>query len=225
MGRKLLYPRLDADQGHHHHGKEKAGSDAPQEQIADGGARYDAVEHHGGRNDRPQDRRGGGERRGEARPVAGLDHHLDRDFAGPGGVRQRATAHAGKDDARDNVDMSQAASEPADQQIGETEHLVGHRAGIHQLGRKDEQRHGEHDEIAVDAIEALARHQADIASRHKEIDDAGREHGVAERHADGHPHEEGDEHDLGGEGHGQTGQTRGAAASPSAKDAKAAAAR
>jgi len=64
--------------------------------------------------------------------------------------------------------MRETAPHPADEQIGEAEHLVGHFAGVSSVLREDEQRHCQHDEIAIETIEALAGDKTHIAPGNQE---------------------------------------------------------
>ena len=83
-----------------------------------------------------------------------------------------------------DVDVRQAAAETADDGVAEAQQPVGHRADVHQLGREDEQRHGEDDVVGIHAVEELLGGGAHVEAGEQQIEDRAGDHGMADRQAE-----------------------------------------
>jgi hypothetical protein len=66
-----------------------------------------------------------------------------------------------------------------DQSQAELQQPVGYLAGVHDVGRKDEEWHGDRGEIAENAIEHHFGAETDVTTRNKQIKNARCDHGDA----------------------------------------------
>ena len=146
------HPRLDRDgkardveagEDHQSQADEQARDDPGEEQAADRGRRHVGVdqERDRGRNDRPDDRGGRGDRRREVHRVAALLHRLDLDHAETRAIGDRGARHAGEDHRADDVHLGQPAPQPADESGGEVEDAVRHLELVEQAAGHDEEGH------------------------------------------------------------------------------------
>lgn len=93
--------------------------------------------------------------------------------------------------------MSEPSPPPSDEGVSEAEYLVRDLGGVHQVGREDEERHGDQDEV----VEHLGgEYFHDDAHIHALGEEVG---GGADEHADayGHFHDEGDDEYRQGDDH------------------------
>jgi len=97
--------------------------------------------------------------------------------------------------------MGEAAAETADESVAEAEQPIGHRADVHQLRGKDEQRHREDDVIGIHAVQELLGGRAHVEAGKQQIEDRAGDHGVPDRQAE--KGEQRDRHDRDREGTGQ----------------------
>ncbi len=204
LDRKIAPLRDEMDQHHQHRPHEQAGQHAGDEQVADRGVGDHGVQHHRdrGRDDRPDRGRGRGHRTREARCVACIaQHQVDHQLAGAGGIGQGAAAHAREDDAEHDVDLGEAAAQPADQQRGEAQQALADSTRVHDLGGEDEHRHREQHEALEQPVQALIGEQPHVLAGDQEVEEPRGDHREADRHADRGPAEEADEHQAGGEAH------------------------
>ena len=189
---------------HQYHAHQQSRHDAAQEQITDRGVRHQRVQHH--RDRRRDDRADGRGRRGDrgritARIAVALGHHLDDDLADTGSVGHGRARHAGEDQARDDVDMAQPALEAAHHANAETQQPLADGAGIHDVGRDDEQRHCQQHEAVVQAIADLLGRDAQILALDGQVDDGPDDDGVRDRRANGGQAEQHDQAHGEGERH------------------------
>ena len=179
--------RLDGVDHHLGERHQQARNDAAEEQVADRRIRDQRVEHHRDRrrDDRPDHRRCRRDGRRVAHRIAVVArHHVDADAPGRGEVGDRRARHAGEDDALHDVDVAEAAAEPADQHVAEAQQLVGHLADVHQLGREQEQRHREQDVAVVEAVQDLLGRGAEIEAGEQQIEDRAGDHRIADRQSE-----------------------------------------
>ena len=144
--RHLAAPGDDPHHAHHQRGHEKARNHPAQEQRPDRSPGHQGVDHHrnAGRDDGPQGRAGHHHRAGKAAWVLRvLEHLADGHQPRAGSVGDGAAAHAGEDDADQDVDVRQPAAQAPDQDAAEVENARAHGAGIHEVGGEDEHRHGQ----------------------------------------------------------------------------------
>ena len=145
-------------------------------------------------------RRGQGRREGGG-VLAVLGHHLLHELAGGGGVGEGRAGHPGEDDALHDVHVREPAAEAADEGVAESQQPLRDAAGVHELGRQDEQRNGQQDLAPVHPVEQLLGGGAHVEPRQEEIEHRPADHGVA----DGQPEqaEADDGRDGGGERAGE----------------------
>ena len=204
------------DHQHHQRSHQEARNHAAQKQRADRRARNHGVDHHryGRRDDRPQRRAGHHHRAGKATRVLGLLEHLaNRHQAGTGSVGDRAAAHAREDHADQDVDLCQSAAHAADQDAAEIKQAFAHGTGVHDVGRKNEQRDGQQHIAVVQAVAYLFGDQSHVLPLDQQVGDAAGEHGEADRHAQQHAGDEHTNEHQDGRAHGKPFVLRAAAAS------------
>ena len=73
--------------------------------------------------------------------------------------------------ALQHVDLRQPAAESPDERIAKIQQAIRHAAIVHDLGRQDEQRHGEDDVVGVHAVEQLLGDECPCPRRASEIED------------------------------------------------------
>ena len=105
LARIVVFLRLDCHPDHECGGHEKPGDDAAQEEAAHRDPRDKRKHHHGdaGRENRADDRRGGGAGHGEFGRIAAFRHRLVLDLPEPGRVHHRRSGHSRKDQAAQDV--------------------------------------------------------------------------------------------------------------------------
>ena len=178
--------------------------DAGEEEKTDRCVRDEGIEHHRDRrgNDRPDGGGGGRDRGGiAARIVAGLGHHLDDDLADTGRVRHRRTRHAGKDQRRHDVHMAEAAAKATDDGDAEAQEPVRYRAGIHDVRRHDEERHGKQDEALIEPVHQDLAGNPDALAGGVEIDEGCDDDRIGDGCAERRDHEENEDAEEEGETH------------------------
>ena len=164
----------DGVHGHQQGRHQQARNDAAEKEIANRRIGDEGIEHQGNgwRNDWADGGRGCHNGAGIARRiVAGLEHHPDRNLAHARGIGHGGARHAGKDQADQNIHLRHAALEAADNGLAEFEKPVADGADVHDVGRGDEQRHGQQDEAVIDALYELLRGERQVLSRQQEIGD------------------------------------------------------
>jgi hypothetical protein len=119
-----------------------------------------------------------------------LAHHPNDDRARAGRVGQDRAADTGEEDRQEHVGVAEPAADVADDLGGEPDEDVGDPPPGHELGGKNEERHG-HEREAVDAAEHPLRREQ---RRQRALNEEGREtraaHGQRHRHAEEQGHEE-----------------------------------
>ena len=181
--------------------------DPAEEQIADGRIRDQRVEHH--RDRRRDDRSDHGRCRRDGSGVAhGIavvaGHHVDADASRRREVRNRRARHAGKDDALDDVDMAEAASETANQHVAKAQELVRHLADVHQLGGEQKERYCEQNVAVVQAVQDLLGRRSQIEVGEQEIEDRAGDHRIADRQSEQAKPQDGADADREGAGAGHS---------------------
>ena len=190
--------------GHEHEADEQPRHRTADEQVSDRRVGHERVENHRdrGRDDRADDRGRRRDRRGIARRVTVvLGHQVDRDLAGAGRVGNSRPRHARKDDADDDVHMTETTAKPADQRDAELVEAGRDRTRIHDVRGDDEQRHGEDHETVVEALDDLFRGEAEILSLDQQIGDRRDDHAERDRRAERREAEHGGERDGESEAH------------------------
>ena len=185
--RKVVLVRHVAVHAHLRERHQKSRDHAAHEQVADRRVRDQRVDHHrnGRRNDRPDHRRCGGDRRRIADRIAiVLRHHVDADLAGAGEIGNRGAGHAREDDALHDIDVAEAALEAADQHVAERQQVIGHLAEVHQLGGEQEQRHGEQHVAVHETVQNLLRRRSDIEPREQQVENRSSDHRIADRQSE-----------------------------------------
>ena len=190
-------------------GQDHAGHHTGHEQRAHRGAGEHGVDHggDGGGEDGADGGGGGGDGAGEAVVIALGAHGVDLHLAQAGGVGHGGAGHAGEHQRGQHVHVGQTAGEAAHQALAHAEHILVDLAGVHHVGGKDKQGHGDDGGVGEDGLDGLLGHQMQLAllagdhadkavSVHQAV---GEEvHGTGGDHArgDGHPqHEHQDEAD------------------------------
>ena len=173
---------------HHQHGAHhQPRHHATQEQVADGGVRNERIQNQRDRrrDDRTDGRGCSSDRSGIGRRVpAVLGHHLDDQPAQAHRIRDGRPRHAGKDDGRDHVDVTEPAAKAPDQGIAEAEQAVAQRAHVHDLGGQDEQRDRQQRVAVVQALQQLFCGNAEVLAGHHQVEDRGAQHRQADRQAE-----------------------------------------
>ena len=172
---------------HQHQAHQKARQDAAEKEVSDRAVGDERVEHHRDRRrDDRADGRGGRRDRGRVsrRIVAVARHQADDDLADARRVRDRRTGHAGKDQVGDDVDVAEPAAEAADDRHAELEQALADRAGVHDVGGGDEQRHREQHEAVVEALDVLLGGERQVLAVDREVGDRRHDHGQRDRRAD-----------------------------------------
>ena len=181
---------IDHQRDAHH----KARQDAGLEEVADGGAGRDAVDHErdGRRNDDADRARRGGERRGIALVIALLLHLGDHERA-DGRHRRRAGARDGRvEHGGERRDRAETAGEEADDIVREVEQALGDAAVAHEVAREHEERN-RHQGEAVDAREGILRdHDRVDIRREDEAEHRRKTHRDADGQADRAEHDQAD---------------------------------
>ena len=134
--------------------------------------------------------RGGGETR---RVLAVLGHHDLHELARARRIGQRRARHAGKHDALQHVDLSQAAGEPTDDGVAEAHEPVHDAARTHDGRGQDEQRDRQQQEALVGAVEKLLGHSAHVHALEEQVQDGATEHDLAHGNTQQAEHEDGAE--------------------------------
>jgi len=167
--------RASYQKGRHH---------AAQEKRADRGAREHRVDHerNAGRKDRADDGAGGRNCAAERQIVAVLFHCVYLHRADAGSVRDGRTGHAGEDERDQHVDVGQGAAPFADQGLGKVEHDLGDLAAVHDICREDKERYGDEHIAAVKHSHDLPHDQANVGLIPGQVEDAGGNHPVGDRH-------------------------------------------
>ena len=183
-------PVIDHQRDAHH----KARQDTGLEEVADGGAGRDAVDHErdGRRNDDADRARRGGERRGIALVIALLLHLGDHERA-DGRHRRRAGAGDGRvEHGGERRDRAETAGEEADDIVREVEQALGDAAVAHEVAREHEERN-RHQGEAVDAREGiLCDHDRVDIRREDEAEHRRKTHRDADGQADRAEHDQTD---------------------------------
>ena len=124
------------------------------------------------------------ERSGELALEAVRGHGLDLDAAEAADVGERGAAHAGEDQAADDVDLGEPAMDARDEGGGEAvDHLRDARL-VHQVADEDEHRHGD-ERKGIEGIGHALADELDREAVPQDVDDRrdhhGEHHGPAEQ--------------------------------------------
>ena len=115
--------------------------------------------------------------------IAGIIHSFHFDHAKACGIRHRRAAHAGKDDAGEDVDLTQAARPVADHRLGKVENTVRDSARIHQVSRKDKERNRQQRKACGSVINSLGHHRKDPSET-----ECGKDRLTGNAHCNGNGH-------------------------------------
>jgi hypothetical protein len=138
----------------------------------------------------PSVARRGGDADRELGRIAMVLHGLDLDRAQPRGVGDGGAAHAGEDDRSHDIDMPEAALEPADQREREVVDAVGDAGVVHQVAGEDEEGHRQQRE-AVDAADHAVHHgERRQLAADQDVDQRAAGHRDGHRDATGHHQQE-----------------------------------
>ncbi len=205
LARKIAAAGDQRDHQHHRSRHQASRHKAAEKHRADRSIGDQRVEDHRdrGRHQRAERRRNHRGRGGKTwRITALLRHHPRQHQTRARRVRDRAAAHAGKDQIGDDIHLREAARQMADHGGAEAQQPLDHAARIHHIGDEDEHRHGDEQIAVVEAVHGLVDDQADVLMRRDQIDIACGEHGEAERRAEHSREREHAEQDPQTYGHG-----------------------
>lgn len=154
------------------------------------------------RDEQPGRGRGDVDRGAESRVVAGLllplvQRAADRRGRRHGRTGQRAEQHVGQ-----HVGVRQRAGDPAHRHQGEVDEPARDAAGVHEVAREDEQRHGQQREALDADVHLLPDDVGGVVPRQER--QRGGERGDPERHRDRHAREQ--QHEERAEQDGDRGQ-------------------
>ncbi len=168
------------------HGRDDAGNDAGDEQLADAGLGHDAVDHHDDRRrDQDAERAAGRDRAGGERVAVAVLAHRRIGHLGEGrGGRDRGAADRAEAGAGDDGGHGKPAAPVAEEAVGGVIELVGHPRAHHEVAHQDEQR----DDRQRVGQPGLVGHLRDHRRGDVEVELVGDAGEADDAHGEGHRH-------------------------------------